>query len=485
MKKFIVHSRIFLLALLTLFSSCVNDDSFFPEETGDSVTSTVAMVAFLNDINTKGDLVLENQLCFSFVYPIVLGYNTDSTIRVNSFSGLLDVIASQSTNFNIVGVEFPIEIKLAGSETSIKVDNEDALYDVLRECQLGTFRDDFGSLFRQCYKFEYPVTLFDDQRVETVLENEETFDRFLRDQRDNYQPDFKFPINVMVAPDFEVISISTYYEFYNIINNCVGCPDIQFTSEIIENPATYRFVSNVQSDTALFFWSINNELVGDVGSTIFEYDFFAVLDGSVPGGPGTYEICLKIETQDCPQGKKVCKEIVVDSICPELRFEFEREPDTFSYNFVANFSGINETTYNWILDDQVVEDNDGGANGDNMFAFQFTPGVHNVCISTETPLCPNGIEFCEEIAVCPEPFFIAEQQGNMATYDFTADFLGMADIIYEWTVNGEPLESDGGAGGDNIFTFQFDPGTSNEVCIVTEVPGCSATNKFCITVDIP
>ncbi|GAA4274551.1 hypothetical protein GCM10022258_38470 [Aquimarina gracilis] len=470
---------------LAILSSCVNDDSFFPDETSDQITPTVAMVTLLNDINDKGDFVVENQLCFSFVYPIVLGYNTDSSIRINSFSGLLDAIAGQSPNFNIVGVQFPIEIKFTESETTIKIENEDALFEVLRECELTTFRDQFNALFRQCYKFEYPLTLFDNNRSENIIENDEALGRFLNDQGINYQPDFKFPITVLVAPVFEPTSVSSYFQFYNIINNCVGCPDTKFTSEIIETPAIYRFKSEVQRDDALFFWFINDELVGNASSNTFEYDFFAILDGSLPGGPGTYKICLMIETPDCQLGKKECIEIFVAPECPELRFEFEREPDTFSYSFVANFPGITETSYNWIVDDQIVEDNDGGTSGDNMFSFQFTPGVHEVCINTETLLCPQGIEFCQEIAVCPEPFFIAERQGNTTVYDFTADFLGMQDVTYEWIVNGEPQESDGGAGGDNMFTFQFDPGTSNEVCVVAEVQGCTSTNTFCVPIDVP
>ncbi len=479
MKKFKTYSKALLLILILVLSSCVNDDSLFPEETGNKVTSSVAMVTFLNDVAQKGDTVLESQLCFSFVYPIMLGYNTDSSVQINSFSGLLDVIASQSANFNIEAVQFPIEIKFAGSETMTRIENENAFFNILRECEIATFRDNFDSLFRQCYKFEYPLTLFDAQKVETLIESNEAFARFLAGQQDTYQPDFKFPIKIMVAPSFESVSVSNYFEFYRIINDCKGCPDIRFDIELVSD-TRYQIIPNfeVREGYEVSF-KINGELITDVviDGNPFTREFL----------PGTYEVCIMVVTPDCPLGKKVCKEIVVDPICPDLRFDFEQEPDTFSYNFTANFPGINETTYNWIVDDQVVEDNDGGANGDNLFMFQFTPGMHKVCISTETPLCPQGTEFCQDIQVCPEPFFTAVQQGATSTYDFTADFLGMTDITYEWTVNGNVIENDGGAGGDNMFTFQFDPGTTNEVCIVTEVEGCttSPNSKFCISVTIP
>lgn len=476
MKKPITYIRGFLLVLVMQLSSCVNDDSFFPEETGGNVTSTVAMVSILNDIDSRGDTVVESELCFSFVYPIVLGYNTDSNIRVNSFSGLLDVIAGQSSNFNISGIQFPVEIKFKGNDTSFKVEDEDSLYDVLRECQLHTFRDDFVSLFRQCYRLEYPITLFDDLRTEVIIENIEAFNRFVSGQRDNYQPNFKFPIKISVAPDFEETTISTYYEFYNIINTCVGCPDISFEIEQISN-TRYQIIPSFEIKEGYeFFFKIDGEVITEV-----------VIDGNPFTreftSPGIYEVCIRVVTPDCPEGKKVCKEIVVETVCPDLRFESEREPETFSYNFMANFEGINETQYDWVVDDQIVEDNDGGVNGDNMFIFQFTLGIHNVCISAETPLCPIGTEFCQEIIVCPEPFFVAEQQGITNTYDFIANFLGMRDITYQWTINGEFQENDGGASGDNIFSFQFDPGLSYEVCIVTEIAGCT-TSKFCVNIDI-
>ncbi len=400
MKKIITYHQGFLLALVILVSSCVNDDSFFPDENGDDITQSAALVTVLNNFDSMGDeTISETDLCFRFVYPIVLGYNTDSSIKINNYDGLISVISGQSINFNISGLQFPVQIVFNdNSDTRLTIDNEESLINILRECNFNTLRQDFDRLFRQCFKFDYPVTLVNRDGGEVSLSSKEEFDSFYSSQGADYQPLFKLPVSILVGPNFSSKEeVDNYFEFYQIINDCVGCPNAEFKKELIESPAAYRFTSSIELSDAVFFWFINNELVGDAGMNIFEYDFLAVLDGSVPGGPGSYEVCLKVVTPDCPA----------------------------------------------------------------------------------------GTDFCEEIIVCPELFFMSEQQGSTNTYDFFAEFPGMDTITYQWTINGEPQESDGGAGGDNRFTFQFDPATSYEICIVTEIEGCTDGTRFCVTLDIP
>ncbi len=560
MKRFKTYYKglISVLVLVWMSSSCVNDDSFFPPgEISDDIVSTVNVVTILNDLGSRGvSITLEDQLCFRFAYPLVLGYNTDSSIRIDNYQGVLDVVSSQSTNFNITGAQFPIEIIFKGSDNTTVIKDKGSLLDVLKECQLDTFRDDFDNFFKQCFKLDYPITLLNNTGTEVILENDEAFDRFIKDQGTNYQPDFEFPIHILVGPGFESVEISTYYEFYEIINNCVGCPDIRFDFKLVAGNS-YEFTTNFEiRDNYELFFLINDEIITD-----------QVLDGKPfrrQFDLGTYEICIKVKTPDCPEGKKVCKELVVKKDCPDLFFEFMQDPGSLQYNFTADFIGINETTYNWIVDDLVVEENDGGPNGDNIFNFQFTSGVHKVCIKAFTPLCPDGIEFCEEITVCPLLNFTFEKidqntfqflpavigvsgginvdwsvndilAGNQpssesiqldlpigtntvcarietpecpngvefceeilvcpelfiepptnvgATYTFTANFIGMQEITYQWTINGVVQESDGGAGGDNELIFQFTADGNYDVCIITEVPGCTTGTEFCINLNI-
>ncbi len=478
MKNFTTYFRGFLITTTVLLSACVNDDSIFPDTDENDITNSTSLVTVLRSLTSGPEAIPESELCFKFEYPIVLGYNTNSNIRLDNYDGLIDVVSSQSANFNISAVVFPIEIKFNKNDSIASINNESDFIKNIELCDINTFREDFNTSFRKCVKFDYPVTLINDTKEEIIIANDDEFDVFYQNQEFDYQPNFKFPINILAAPEFLSTRVATYFEFYQLISDCINCPDVRFDIEPVSDTA-FQIIPDFEiKDRYELFFSINGDTIADViiDGRPFVREFTA---------PGAYELCIKIITPDCPEGTKVCKEVIVEEICPNLMFEGMQEPDTFSYNFIAEFPEISEVTYNWIVDEQVVEENDGGANGDNRFIFQFTPGVHKVCIATETPFCPSGIEFCEEIIVCPEPFFIAEQQGVTSTYDFTADFLGITDITYEWTINGEPQETDGGTGGDNIFTFQFDQGTSYEICIVTEVQGCSNTTKYCVNIDIP
>ncbi|MBQ4822681.1 hypothetical protein [Aquimarina sp. MMG016] len=483
LKKFITYYKGLLLALIVLVSSCVNDDSFFPDEVGDNITQSTALVTVLNNFRPgSGDVIIsERELCFRFVYPIVLGYNTDSSIRIDNYDGLVSVMSSQSNNFNISGLQFPVQIVFNGnSDTQFTVNNEAALINVLQECNFDTLRHDFDRLFSQCFKFDYPVTLINRDRREIVLSSKEEFNSFYSSQGADYQPELKFPVNLLVAPDFSSKRINTYFEFYEIINDCVGCPNPEFTKELIESPATYRFISTIEQSDVVFFWFINNELVGDVARPTFDYNFLAVLDGSVPGGPGNYEVCLKVETPDCPEGIKFCKEITVEQICPDLLFEFVQEPGTLEYVFTAEFADIGSIRYQWFVDGQQIE-LDGGPGADNQLLQTLDPGMHEVCIKHTSPLCPDGKEFCKEVLVepiCPDLFFTVEQEGDTPSYNFFAEFPDIANVTYEWVINNDIIEDDGGSNGDNTLFFQFSPGTY-EICIRTETPTCPEGIQYC------
>ncbi|WP_299214486.1 hypothetical protein [uncultured Aquimarina sp.] len=480
MKNFNTYIQLSILLFLILLSSCVNDDSFFPEENRDDVVSSTAMVTVLNNFNSDVTFPAENQQCFKFVYPITLGYNTDSTIRIDSYDGLIDVISSQGVNFNITGLQFPIQIVFRDTDVEVSIANETALLNILRECEFDTVRDEFDRFFNSCFKFDYPVILIDTGGNETDIASEEEFQIFYQNQGSVYQPDFKFPVNVLVAPNFESTSIETYFGFFRIMESCERrCPELNFTFELEDRfNLGYRFVADFPNLEVIgsYSWFINGEFIEDdgpnnQGDNLLLRDFDA---------PGVYEVCIKTETETCPEGIEFCKTIEVTTVCPELFFEFEQEPGTLGYSFVANFEGIDELTYQWFIDNQLIEQ-DGGANGDNMFFSELSPGVHNVCIKTTTPSCPDGVEFCEEIIVepiCPDLFFTIEQEGNTPSYNFTAQFPDIDTVTYEWVINGDIIEQDGGPGADNTLFFQFDPGTY-EICIRAETDTCPEGTQFC------
>lgn len=481
LKNFNTYIRLYaLLIMISFFSSCVNDDSFLPEENTGNVISSTALVTVLNNFDSVANFPTENEQCFRFVYPITLGYNTDSTIRVESYDGLVDVISSQGANFNVTGLEFPINIIFKNTDVTISIINEIALLNVLSECEFDTIRDDFDQFFDGCFTFDYPVTLFNNAGEETEITTDDTFQTFYQEQGIAYQPSFKFPLNVLVSPNFESTEIETYFGFYRLIESCESrCPNLSFSFELTDQfNLGYQFTADFPDIEVVgtYDWFVDGQFIesdgpNNQGDNLLMRDF---------GSSGTYEVCIKAETPNCPEGIEFCKQIDVAEVCPELFFDFEQEQGTLAYTFTSSFSGIEELGYQWYIDDQLIEE-DGGANGDNILSSNLSPGVREVCIRTETPSCPNGTEYCKEITVepiCPNLFFTLEQEGNTTSYNFTAEFGNIDTITYQWEIDGDVIEQDGGQSGDNIFFFQFDPG-SYEICIRTTTDTCPDGTEFC------
>ncbi|MDH7444265.1 hypothetical protein [Aquimarina sp. 2201CG14-23] len=264
------------------------------------------------------------------------------------------------------------------------------------------------------------------------------------------------------------------------------CPDLFFIAEQDgDNPAYYFQVEFEGADQFEWLgWFINGEFVEDSNNgdnNRFYYQF----------APGRYEVCLKTETPECPEGTSYCKiiEIEGDTVCPEIFFEAEQDGDNPAYYFFPNaFEGIDDVTLSW----SVNGDHVGTSNGHNdPFYFQFNPGTYEVCLSVETPNCPQGVTFCKVIEVeepgtdCPNLFFEIEQEGDTPGYNFWAEFSGMSDVSYEWTINGEVVNTEmiGSNDRDDYLYYQFGAGTY-EICIIAETPNCPNGTTYCKTLVI-
>ncbi|MBW1294530.1 hypothetical protein [Aquimarina litoralis] len=262
-----------------------------------------------------------------------------------------------------------------------------------------------------------------------------------------------------------------------------NCPELFFLAEQDgDNPAYYFQVEFPNADQVEWLgWFINGELVEDSNNgdnNRFYYQF----------EPGRYEVCLKTETPDCPQGTSYCKVIEIEgaTACPELFFEAEQDGDNPAYYFYPSaFEGIDDVTLEWSVNGDFV----GTSTGHNEpFYYQFAPGSYEVCLSVETPDCPQGVTFCKVIEIeetgtsCPELYFNIEQEGDTPGYNFWAEFEGMNDISYEWTINGDVVDSEilDSNERDDYLYYQFGAGTY-EICIIAETPDCPNGVIFCKT----
>lgn len=104
-------------------------------------------------------------------------------------------------------------------------------------------------------------------------------------------------------------------------------------------------------------------------------------------------------------------------------------------------------------------------------------------ITVESPF--QLFEVIDNCSKCPELFFRIDTV-TVNRFVFMADFERIADITYDWYINSEKVESDGGVNGDNRLIETF-PSGEYEICIKTSLPNsdCFSGTEYCqfITVD--
>ncbi|KAA1246466.1 hypothetical protein [Aquimarina sp. RZ0] len=176
------------------------------------------------------------------------------------------------------------------------------------------------------------------------------------------------------------------------------CPELYFEIEQDDtNPAYYFQVAFEGADVLEWLgWYINGDFVEDSNqgdNNRFYYQF----------APGRYEVCLKTETPECPEGISYCKIIEIEApaiTCPDLYFDIEQEGDSSGYNFWTNVDGLNGVTYEWLINGEVVDrEIVDSSDRDNYLYHQFEEGTYEICIATETQNCPNGILFCKTLVI--------------------------------------------------------------------------------------
>lgn len=279
----------------------------------------------------------------------------------------------------------------------------------------------------------------------------------------------------------------------------VSC-ELSFESVLIENDseneADYIFTANElnsESDVR-YSWTIDGETT-DESSNVLDYVFIE---------NGTYTVCVFSETPECPQGVEYCQEIVVDSL-PEKNdtcfdITFETLIQNSGYRFEASGHDASVTAnYVWSVDGEFIDGDVFDGTNKEYFSHDFTEnGTYTVCVFIETPECPQGVEYCEDIIVTNV------NDGTTAAFDITVtdgvqdkSLDTCADLTYNYTQkenNVFTLEVDNaeeiGGGfswfinGDYIgsgatIDYEFVDASTYTICVSQETPECPNTVSFC------
>ena len=268
------------------------------------------------------------------------------------------------------------------------------------------------------------------------------------------------------------------------------CPVLSFSAQQETNTNLYYFEMRTEglADDDTLSWFVNDEFVqgfDQTNETTWVYRF----------EPGTYEICVKTETPDCPTGTSYCEKIIVEETddtpndCPTLSFTpvlgYE---DSSLYNFEVRTDGLNDdAVLFWTINGEITQDID--PINDTDWVYRFEPGRYEVCVGTETPECPSGTSFCKVIVVeeseedCPTFSFEAEQEGTGPIVYFNVSKENTdEDYRLSWSIDGVYTQ-DIDQINDTEWLYRFEPGRY-EVCIATETPDCPRGTSFCKVIEV-
>ncbi len=205
-----------------------------------------------------------------------------------------------------------------------------------------------------------------------------------------------------------------------------------------------------------------------LGAEVFSEDTIISIDGYF----GLYEIF-----NSCPD-------------CPELFFSTDAGYNN-RYTFTVNFPGKHDLfSYDWYINDDFVETDGVGVDGDHMLKETFPPGVYEICVKAVTDKCQEGTYYCEVIEVeefCPELHFeFSHAVDTPSVFQFIADFQLKDEIPYVWKVFQEDIllySETEEPGGDNKMFFEFDTG-AYETCIFTETDLCPEGVWYCEEIEV-
>lgn len=269
--------------------------------------------------------------------------------------------------------------------------------------------------------------------------------------------------------------------------NATHCEDLTFTYEGSFDGDYYyaTFKANEISDdeNVNYTWLVDEQEQDTTTSSVF-----------LELSEGEHEICVSIETTDCPEGVNYCETINISKEESVNTTECTLKLDINTYNDGGVFADIEASGleneegvyYEWKINDEYYDNK-----GDNYLLYQFEEnGNYTVCVLAETPECPMGVTQCEIISIdtfddnkhC-EGLTIESQihVESSILWEFKASGIASDyDVYYSWMIDNEFIDSE----HKDILIYKFTENGSYEVKAFTETPECPTGTETSIIVEV-
>ncbi len=251
------------------------------------------------------------------------------------------------------------------------------------------------------------------------------------------------------------------------------CPDVLFTIDIDSADFSYSITAE-GIEELIYSWKVNDKIIeteelNEERDNIFDFRL----------EPGTYNICITAESEECDEIIEFCQEVTIlgeeeFERCIGLHYEYARITDLV-YVFEAEFEGMNEVLYTWYVDGDSIKTEALDAERTHRFEYEFTEGEHEVCIVSSNDECGEEA-YCKTILAgaerCPElSFEVAQESENL--FIFTSNFEGLEEVSYKWFINEEEVDKENfdDVDTDHKLIWDFETGEYH-VCIVADIDGC-------------
>ncbi len=215
--KNIKFLMLFVSILTTVFVSCSSGDDAVETQKSSALRIYLNEFKGANNISGK-NVATDSTMCYEFVYPLTLAYNTGTTVTVSNETDLIAVLESETNQLYINGIAFPFNLIAPGSTTPITISNESEFWSIINACDMDTYDDYISS--GSCYSFVYPFSFLMSNNQTVTLNNDQELINLATQQGndDNYIVNLVYPFTVQQNNTTTVINND--YEYAQLNNDC-------------------------------------------------------------------------------------------------------------------------------------------------------------------------------------------------------------------------------------------------------------------------